>query len=77
MLCQATLKYLRERAETLDKNPFWYWGDFENFEIAGINNSRLYYTYMEQDNIILKTSRKYPRMPNIPIIESHAKMLLT
>ena len=50
MLCQATFKYLRERAETFDKNPFWYWGDFENFEIAGVNNTRVYYTFEEQED---------------------------
>ena len=76
MLCQAAFKYLRERAETCDKNPFWYWGDFENFEIAGVNNSKLYYTYMEQDNTIPKFPESILQCRISSITESNAKMLL-
>lgn len=61
MLCQATFKYLRERAETLDKNPFWYWGDFN---MAGVNDARPHYTFWS------KTTS------SSSIIESNVKMLL-
>ena len=42
-------KYLRERAETYDKNPFWYWGDLE---LAGVNDTRLYFTFEGQDDTV-------------------------
>ena len=51
MLFLATFKYFQERAETFDKNPFWYWVDFN---IAGVNDTRLHYTFMEQDGTILE-----------------------